>query len=98
MTILDRSSDDQFLILACDGVWDVMSNLECTRYVLTALKKGVSLANTCEMVLDECLRKSSGDNMSIMIITFPGLPKPSTTLRGKISSDEVREGMVKPLI
>lgn len=98
VTILDRSDEDQFLILACDGIWDVMSNLECSRYVLTALKMGVSLANICEMVLDECLRKSSGDNMSMMIVTFPGAPKPTQVLKGKISSDEVREGMVESLI
>lgn len=98
VTILDRSDEDQFLILACDGVWDVMSNLECTRYVLTALRKGISLANTCEMVLDECLRKSSGDNMSIMILLFPGGPKETGKLKGKVSSDDIREGMVDSLI
>lgn len=98
VTILDRRAEDQFLILACDGIWDVMTNLECTRYVLTALKKGLSLANTCEMVLDECLRKSSGDNMSIMILAFPGAPKQIGSKRGKVSSDEIREGMVDSLI
>ena len=98
VSILDRSDQDQFVILACDGVWDVMSNLECTRYVLTALKKGVSLANACEMVLDECLRKSSGDNMSIMIVSFPGAPRQTGSLQGKIPSDTVREGMVDSLI
>lgn len=98
VTILDRTAEDQFLILACDGVWDVMTNLEATRYVLTALKMGLSLGNACEMVLDECLRKSSGDNMSIMIVSFPGAPKEIGTRRGKVSSDEIREGMVDSLI
>lgn len=98
VTILDRSESDQFLILACDGIWDVMTNLEATRYVLTAMKKGLSLETICEMVLDECLRKQSGDNMSIMIISFEGAPKQIGTRRGNISSDEIREGMVDSLI
>lgn len=98
VTILDRKASDQFLILACDGIWDVMTNLECTRYVLTAMKKGLSLGAICEMILDECLRKSSGDNMSMMIVSFPGAPKSIGTKRGKIPSDEVREGMVDSLI
>eukprot|EP00924_Labyrinthula_sp_SR-Ha-C_P013092 augustus_masked-scaffold_12-processed-gene-9.48-mRNA-1 protein AED:0.14 eAED:0.18 QI:0/-1/0/1/-1/1/1/0/328 len=98
VTILDRSPQDQFLILACDGIWDVMSNLEATRYVLTALQIGMTLANTCEMMLNECLRKSSGDNMSIMIVSFKGAPPAMGTVASKVSSDEVREGMVDSLI
>lgn len=26
MTILERTSADEFLVLACDGIWDVISN------------------------------------------------------------------------
>eukprot|EP00511_Aplanochytrium_stocchinoi_P001269 CAMPEP_0204831730 /NCGR_PEP_ID=MMETSP1346-20131115/11378_1 /ASSEMBLY_ACC=CAM_ASM_000771 /TAXON_ID=215587 /ORGANISM="Aplanochytrium stocchinoi, Strain GSBS06" /LENGTH=283 /DNA_ID=CAMNT_0051962979 /DNA_START=296 /DNA_END=1147 /DNA_ORIENTATION=+ len=98
-TILDRSPEDEFIIVACDGIWDVMSNLEATRYVLTALKMGLSLAKTAEMVLDECLRKSSGDNMSIMIIGLDNLPPQTGTLKNNFpTSDEIREAMVDSII
>lgn len=99
VTILSRSPEDQFLLLACDGIWDVMSNLEATRYVLSALRMGCSQAQACEMLLDECLRKSSGDNMSVLLVSLDACPKEAGTLKGALpTSDEVRERMVDSII
>jgi len=74
-TVVPRSDEDQFLILACDGIWDVMSNFECANVVLTCMRLGCGLGTTCEKLLDECLMKSSGDNMSMMILQLPAAPK-----------------------
>lgn len=100
VTILERAATDQFLLLACDGIWDVMSNLEATRYVLTALRMGVGLAKTCEMLLDECLRKSSGDNMSVLLVGLDNLPKQAGTLKPNQlpTSDDIREAMVDTIL
>lgn len=99
VTILSRSPEDQFLLLACDGIWDVMSNLEATRYVLSALRMGCSQSQACEMLLDECLRKSSGDNMSVLLVSLDDCPKEAGTLTGAPpTSDEVRERMVDSII
>lgn len=99
VTILSRSPEDQFLLFACDGIWDVMSNLEATRYVLSALRMGCHPSAACEMLLDECLRKSSGDNMSVLLVTLDSCPKEAGTLQGPLpTSDEVREKMVDSII
>ena len=99
VTILSRSPEDQFLLLACDGIWDVMSNLEATRYVLSALRMGCSPSQACEMLLDECLRKSSGDNMSVLLVSLDNCPKEAGSLKGALpTSDEVRERMVDSII
>ena len=29
-----RRADDQFIVLACDGIWDVMSNEECAKLIM----------------------------------------------------------------
>jgi protein phosphatase 2C family protein 2/3 len=34
-----QSGDTRFIVLACDGVWDVMSNEEVTKYVRTKLQE-----------------------------------------------------------
>ena len=31
--IADRRGGDEFLIFACDGIWDVMSNQQCCDYI-----------------------------------------------------------------
>jgi serine/threonine protein phosphatase PrpC len=82
---------DEFLVLACDGVWDVMSNEEICRYISGVFSghfHGISssfighrmkihenLETICNEVIDTCLYKGSRDNMSIIIIAFHGAPK-----------------------
>ena len=69
---------DEFMVLACDGVWDVMSNAEVCDYVRARLGAGgVSLAAVAEEVMDRCMaedpKKTSGiggDNMTCLIVTF----------------------------
>ena len=33
ITIKERQKDDRFIVIACDGIWDVCSNEECTGMV-----------------------------------------------------------------
>jgi serine/threonine protein phosphatase PrpC len=66
-------SRDEFLVLACDGIWDVATNEECTDFVQNLLEEGESdLGLICEEALDTCLEKNSRDNMTIAMITFDG--------------------------
>ena len=62
-----RKSSAAFVVLACDGIWDVMSNEEVAAFVV-ARTTNTKLEIIAGQVLDECLRRSSTDNMSIYII------------------------------
>ena len=71
--IIDQSADDQFLVLACDGIWDVLDNDEACELIKKSLeetKNDVGLV--CERVLDKCLAPAAPgpgcDNMTIVII------------------------------
>jgi len=66
---------DEFLVLACDGVWDVMTNEELTSFVSARLRITDDLETVANEVIDTCLHKGSRDNMSIIIIAFPAVPK-----------------------
>jgi serine/threonine protein phosphatase PrpC len=62
-----RNSFASFIILACDGIWDVMTNEDVALFVIQRM-----LTNTLEEIasqlLDECLHRQSTDNMSVYII------------------------------
>jgi serine/threonine protein phosphatase PrpC len=76
--IQDRTAEDQFLVLACDGIWDVMNNQELADWLLNMVKQGCDdLGFLSEMLLDTCLERGSKDNMSVIIIELPGAPKPA---------------------
>ena len=67
-------SADEFIVLACDGIWDVATNQECSDYVQSLLSSGeTDLGNICEDSIDTCLERNSRDNMTIAIIGLPAM-------------------------
>jgi protein phosphatase 1B len=76
MTVIPRAANDNFLLLCCDGIWDVMSNEQAVHFVTDHLKAGIPPPDICERLLDHCLMKNSKDNMSAAVILLPGAPKP----------------------
>lgn len=71
-----KPEEDEFLVLACDGIWDVMSNEDLCQFVQHQLTITDDLAKVSASVVDYCLFKGSRDNMSIVLIAFPAAPKP----------------------
>lgn len=74
--VVERTSEDQFLILACDGIWDVFENDEMARWIVNLAQSGECGDNLVEMankLIDVCLHeRDSRDNMSVIIVAFPG--------------------------
>jgi hypothetical protein len=36
-----KPAEDLYLVLACDGIWDVMSNEDCAKFIQDEVKRGV---------------------------------------------------------
>jgi protein phosphatase 1G len=70
------SAGDEFLILACDGIWDVMSSQQAVDFVRRQLEAGASPSAVCEALCDHCCARDtrgSGlgcDNMSVIVVQF----------------------------
>jgi protein phosphatase 2C family protein 2/3 len=66
--------EDEFLILACDGVWDVMSSEALITYVRQCLFETQDLASICEKVFEKCLAPQAPgvgcDNMTMVLVLF----------------------------
>lgn len=54
---LERTPEDEFLILACDGVWDAIGNEELCAFVRSRLLVCNDLRDICTQVIDLCLYK-----------------------------------------
>ncbi|RWS10033.1 protein phosphatase 1A-like isoform X1 [Dinothrombium tinctorium] len=74
---------DEFLVLACDGIWDVMSNEDVCDYVRYQLTLQSDLEAICSSIIDTCLHKGSKDNMSVVLVVFEGAPKVSDEAQKK---------------
>lgn len=69
------SAADEFLILACDGVWDVMSSqqaVDCVRGNLFRTNNNAEEAS--KHLANEAFRRGSTDNISAVVITLE-MPK-----------------------
>ena len=65
-------AEDEFIIIACDGIWDVQTNQECVKMVADIFSEGEEdLGLIAEEILDLCLIKGSKDNMTAAVIKFP---------------------------
>ncbi|KAJ0394138.1 hypothetical protein P43SY_000058 [Pythium insidiosum] len=62
---------DEFLVLACDGVYDVLSNDQLRKFIRSKLKSGKDAKEICELLVDDCLARGSRDNMSAVLVVFP---------------------------
>ena len=74
LTTIRRHLDDQCLLFACDGVWDVVGSDEGLQFVLDHLKTGASAEEVCRRLLDHCLALGSTDNISAILVLFNAAP------------------------
>ena len=67
---------DMYLVLACDGVWDVMSSQEVGDFVVSRAKVAIEaeeqdvLPKVGDALLEECLQRGSMDNMTTIIVAL----------------------------
>ncbi|KAF6839600.1 protein phosphatase [Colletotrichum plurivorum] len=84
----DISDDDEFLVIACDGIWDCQSSQAVVEFVRRGIAAKQDLDKICENMMDNCLASNSEtggvgcDNMTMVII---GL------LRGKTKEEWYEE-------
>ncbi|KAM5236396.1 putative protein phosphatase 1N [Ctenodactylus gundi] len=73
---LTRQAEDEFVFLASDGVWDAMSSADLVALAASRLRLGLTPELLCAQLLDTCLCKGSLDNMTCIMVCFPGAPGP----------------------
>ncbi|XP_059275319.1 probable protein phosphatase 2C 60 isoform X2 [Lycium ferocissimum] len=72
---VELCDDDDFIVLACDGIWDCMSSQQLVDFIHEQLKSESKLSAVCERVLDRCLAPSTAggegcDNMTMILVQF----------------------------
>lgn len=62
ITVQERDAEkDEFLVLACDGIWDVLNNTELCDYVRYMLTVQEDVEQICSSIIDVCLHKVCAD-------------------------------------
>ncbi|OIW04970.1 hypothetical protein TanjilG_01166 [Lupinus angustifolius] len=87
---IELCDDDEFLVLACDGIWDCMSSQQLVDFIHGQLKTENKLSAVCEKVFDKCLAPTVGgegcDNMTMILIQFKDPSNPSAPVTNQPQS------------
>ena len=51
------SPSDKFIVLASDGIWDVINNEEIQQYINYRLKMTQNLAEICKDIINICIER-----------------------------------------
>ena len=70
VTVLPRKQGDEFIFLACDGVYDVMTNEEIAKYIRHKLELTDDHSQICSDLIDYCLNKVYNHTMCPCIVLY----------------------------
>lgn len=77
VTCHEITEDDEFFVLACDGIWDCLSSQEVVDFVRYQVSQDKELTEIGEMICEHCVAPdtSSGagigcDNMTVLIVAI----------------------------
>ena len=65
----DDDDDDEFVVLACDGLWDVFSDQEAVDFVADALASGASSPDdVASQLVSQALKRGTTDNVTCVVV------------------------------
>jgi len=65
-----RFDEDDFIILACDGLWDVFTHQEAADFVSKQLQITDDLSEISKNLVNEAFIRLSSDNISVIVATW----------------------------
>ncbi|KAL6060122.1 protein-serine/threonine phosphatase [Balamuthia mandrillaris] len=73
---IELTANDQFLVLACDGLWDVMDHQVVADFVLSSLREKDDPQAASQELVEEAYRRGSTDNITAVVCAFKELKEP----------------------
>jgi serine/threonine protein phosphatase PrpC len=77
VVIHELSGDEEYVVVACDGLWDVMTTEQVRKFVRNYMKKhGKRTKGISEALVNEALKLGSTDNVSVVFVEFEWWKEP----------------------
>ena len=82
----ELSADDEFFILACDGLWDVMSSQRAVEITRARLRQhdrvsAEALQSAAQSLVDQAMEMHATDNVTALVVGLQSSPPVNRSLR-----------------
>ncbi|KAJ4828262.1 hypothetical protein Tsubulata_012071 [Turnera subulata] len=90
------TGEDEFLIIGCDGIWDVFRSQNAVDFARRRLQEHNDPIRCSKDLVDEALKRKSGDNLAVIVVCFQSEPPcnlvaPRPRVQRSISAEGLRE-------
>ncbi|XVF88178.1 hypothetical protein PTKIN_Ptkin19aG0029400 [Pterospermum kingtungense] len=90
------TEEDEFLIIGCDGLWDVFRSQNAIDFARRRLQEHNDPVMCSKDLVDEALKRKSGDNLAVVVVCFqsnppPNLVAPRARVQRSFSAEGLRE-------
>ncbi|XP_043699342.1 probable protein phosphatase 2C 57 isoform X1 [Telopea speciosissima] len=91
---MNLTEEDEFLIMGCDGIWDVFRSQNAVDFARRKLQDHNDPVMCCRELIDEALKRKSGDNLAVVVVCFHSKPPPSLVVpRARVQRSISAEGL-----
>ncbi|XP_031373444.1 probable protein phosphatase 2C 22 [Punica granatum] len=88
------TEEDEFLIIGCDGIWDVFRSQNAVDFARRRLQEHNDPSLCSKDLVDEALKRKSGDNLAAIVVCFRPQPPPNlVTPRPRVQRSFSAEGL-----
>lgn len=88
------TEEDEFLIIGCDGIWDVFRSQNAVDFARRRLQEHNDPVKCSKELVDEALKRKSGDNLAAVVVCFQSQPPPNLVApRGRVQRSISAEGL-----
>ncbi|RZB65437.1 probable protein phosphatase 2C 27 isoform X2 [Glycine soja] len=92
LKLMTLTKEDEFLIIASDGIWDVFSSQNAVDFARRRLQEHNDEKQCCKEIVQEASKRGSTDNLTVVMVCFNLDPPPPvvverTRVRRSISAE-----------
>ncbi|XP_022731439.1 probable protein phosphatase 2C 22 isoform X2 [Durio zibethinus] len=92
----DLTEEDEFLIIGCDGLWDVFLSQNAVDFARRRLQEHNDPVMCSKDLVDEALKRKSGDNLAVVVVCFQSHPPPNLVVpRERVRRSFSAEGLME---
>lgn len=77
VTTVDLDGSEDYLVVACDGIWDVVNGEEMSDCMRKHFLNGGTMVNAAKSVVEFARSEGSGDNLTAIVVFFKSFQPPS---------------------